>query len=81
MHKEKALIYKLSRSKAPKHSKFRLTDMQEKPRRLYSRNNFANLSFFAIVSVPVQSIIRQKCTLHNNFSSILSYIMNYCNWK
>ena len=31
MYKQKATIYKLSRSKAPKHGKFRLTDMRENP--------------------------------------------------
>ena len=31
MHKQKAPIYMLSHSKAPKHSKFRLTNIQEKP--------------------------------------------------
>ena len=31
MHKQKVPIYKLSRSKAPKHGKFRLTDIRENP--------------------------------------------------
>ena len=31
MYKQKATIYKLSRSKAPKHGKFRHTDMRENP--------------------------------------------------
>ena len=58
MQKEKAPIYKLSRSKAPKHSKFAITDMQEKPVDYFfvsdtgvefsSSNNFANL-------VPLQN--------------------------
>ena len=31
MHKQKAPIYKLSRSKAPKHNKLRVANIQEKP--------------------------------------------------
>ena len=36
MKKQGAPIYKLSRSKAPKHRKFRLTDAQEKPADLFA---------------------------------------------
>ena len=60
MHKQKASIYKLSRSKALKHGKFRLTDIQEIPFSWYcmsvdfsSRNNFANLGSFAKVFVLI----------------------------
>ena len=53
MHKQKAPIYKFSRSKAPKHGKFRRTDIREKPVdfvysatrtgvHFNSRNNVAN---------------------------------------
>ena len=41
----------------PKHSKFAITDMREKPVGFSSRNNFANLGSFAKVSDPVQFII------------------------
>ena len=70
MYKQKAPIYKLLRSKAPKYRKFRLTHIFETNqltsfmvphgRQLSSRSNFANLGSFAKVSVPVASII--PCT-------------------
>ena len=60
MRIEKAPIYKLSHSKAPKHSKFRLTGMREKPTDFfYSAALESTLApAFAKVSVPAQSIIR-----------------------
>ena len=66
MHKQIALIYKLSCSKTPKFSKFRVTDIRDKPVNFLwyptgvdfsSRNNFANLGSFAKVSISVESII------------------------
>ena len=64
MQKQKAPIYMLSRSKAPKHSKCRLTDIREKPMDLFnhtgvvfsSHNNFTNIGSFAKVSIPVKSV-------------------------
>ena len=50
-------------AKHPKHNKLAITDIREKPvdsfNDIYfsSRNNFANLGFFAKVSVPIGSII------------------------
>ena len=60
MYKQKAPIYKLLRSKAPKYRKFRLTDIFETNVDFSSRSNFANLGSFAKVSVPVESIIPCK---------------------
>ena len=63
MYKQKSLIYKLSRSKAPKHSKFSVTDIGGKSLDFLCgvgfsfRKNFANLGFLAKVSVSVESII------------------------
>ena len=57
----KTPIYKISRSKAPKTQQTCVTDIQEKSVDFFNdfvpRNNFANLAFFAKVSVPVGSII------------------------
>ena len=65
MHKQKVPICKLSLRKAPKHGKFKLTDIREKPVDfiLWCRtgvdlnfpNYFANLSSFAKVSFSVES--------------------------
>ena len=61
MHKQKAPIYKLSRNKAPKHSKFRATDIREKPVNFFmaphsanisSRSDIANFGSFDEVSIP-----------------------------
>ena len=63
MLKHKAPIYKLSRGKVPKHSKFTVTDIRENQWTFFygadfsSRNNFSNLGSFAKVFVPVKSII------------------------
>ena len=64
---EKAPIYMLPGSKAPKCSKLGVTKIREKPVDFYygtargvgfsSRNNFTNLGSLAKVSVPVESII------------------------
>ena len=65
MHKLKALIYKLSCKKAPKH-KFRATDMWEKPVDFYlsSLNNYANLGWFCCKSF-------RSCKTYN---SLISHI-------
>ena len=64
--KQKALICKLLYSKAPKHSKFRVTGKRENPVdflsyrtgvNFSSRNHFANLGSFAKSSVPVEALI------------------------
>ena len=66
MHKQKAPIYKLSCSIAPKNGKFRVADIRETQWSFLwyhtgvdfsSRNKFANVGFFAKVSVSVESII------------------------
>ena len=44
-------------AKHPKHNKLAVTDIRAKPVDFISRNNFANLAFFAKVSVSVGSII------------------------
>ena len=44
-------------AKHPKHSIFEVADIREKPADYSSRNNFANSSSFAKVSVPVGTII------------------------
>ena len=44
-------------AKHPKHSKFAVAGIQEKAADFSSRNNFANSSSFAQVSVPVETII------------------------
>ena len=66
MRKQKAPFSMLSRSKPPKSSKFKRTNIREKPVDFYlwyrtgveiiSGNNFSSSSSFAEVSVPVQSI-------------------------
>ena len=69
----KDLIYKLSRSKAPKTQQFCHYRHARKTSGLFllydvnSRNNFANLGSFAKVSIPVGSII--PCTKDDKFWS------------
>ena len=56
MHKQKALVYKLSRSKAPKHSKFRLTDIREKPVAFfYVRPSTLARAIILLTQIPFQS--------------------------
>ena len=65
----------LSRNKAPKHSKFAITNIREKPVDFFLlpntggdfslRNNFANSGSLAKVSVPVHnynSLVIHKCS-------------------
>ena len=65
--RKKSPFTSYSAAKHPKHSKFAITDMREKPVDLFfshdtgvdfsSRNNFANSGSFAKVSFPVESLI------------------------
>ena len=61
MHKQKAPIYRLPQSKAPKHSKFRLRDIQEKPV-IFLWYRILLTWFLTKVSVPVESIIPRLVT-------------------
>ena len=73
-----------STEKHPKHSKFAITDMREKPAFVFlvydtgvdfsARNNFSNSGSFAKVSIPVGSIIPcfNHCNKYNN-----CFLLNY----
>ena len=76
-------------AKHPKHCKFDITDMRQKPvdffyctaraSTLSSRNNFANLGFFAKVSVPVKIynfLVEVDISLELSSFVILVYIQN-----
>ena len=82
---EKAPIYMLSRSKAPKRRKFECHKQTRKTSRLFlwhcmgvelsSQNNYTNLSSFAKVSIPVETIIPCRHTA-TPVSELLSLTTN-----
>ena len=67
MQKEKAPIYKLSRSKAPKHSKFAITDMHENPAYPFSCKTRASTLAPAIISqTQFLCKIFRSCRIYNS---------------